>query len=33
LTKQGYGVSVLQRESNTVTAIETAKPAIKTPAS
>jgi GWxTD domain-containing protein len=31
LTKQGYGVSVLQRESNTVTALETAKPAIQTP--
>jgi GWxTD domain-containing protein len=28
LTKQGYGVSVLQRESNTVTALETARPAI-----
>jgi GWxTD domain-containing protein len=28
LTKQGYGVSVLQRESNTVTALEAAKPAI-----
>ncbi len=27
LTKQGYGVSVLQRESNTVTALEGAKPA------
>jgi len=26
LTKQGYGVSVLQRESNTVTALEGAKP-------
>jgi GWxTD domain-containing protein len=31
LTKQGYGVNVLQRESNTVTALETARPAVKTP--
>ncbi len=29
LTKQGYGVSVLQRETNTVTAIEAAKTAVK----
>jgi GWxTD domain-containing protein len=28
LTKQGYGVGVLQRESNTVTALEAARPAI-----
>jgi hypothetical protein len=27
LTKQGYGVSVLQRESNTVTVLEAARPA------
>jgi GWxTD domain-containing protein len=33
LTKQGYGVSVLQRESNTVTALEAARPAVKNPAS
>ena len=29
LTKQGYGVSVLQRETNTVTAIEAAKTGVK----
>ena len=28
LTKQGYGVGVLQRESNTVTALEAARPSI-----
>jgi GWxTD domain-containing protein len=28
LTKQGYGVGVLQRETNTVTALEAARPAI-----
>ena len=31
LTKQGYGVSVLQRESNTVTALAAARPAIPNP--
>ena len=30
LTKQGYGVGVLQRETNIVTVIEAAKPAVKT---
>ena len=31
LTKQGYGASVLQRESNTVTALERARPSIPNP--